>query len=327
MRKFVEYDDGVTIRIWKSDTDPLDDVLFLMNESSEAEITEEWLENKLSWGRGGIAVIAYDETVPIGLVLFGSAPYVEFMRPTNVLLALYNYVSSEYRGRGVYNRLLTIFDEACKAEGFDLALVYPNHMARPAIKKNHWSALSPMQAYVHIPLSPRLGRMFTRVRRLWNSRNEEFVPIQSHGIDHSELDKFLNHPIESQRLQFAPSPAALKYRFNTLRGPGYHAIHGESVSAIVRVGWRGSISEVQFMAAFPSRISAKGWRELLRLIKASYAPDMVSRIESTRENNAAVSLVSGFLKLRQVTIPFWKSYQGRPALDDPILAGIDIHTW
>lgn len=327
MQESVEYDDGITIKVWKSQSDPFDDVLYLMNQTKSNKVTEQWLENKLAWGRGGIATIAYDGDFPIGLVLFGSAPYVESNRTATVLLALYNYVASNYRGRGIYSRLLAVLDKACEAASFDLALIYPNHMARPGVRNSGWSPLASMQAYVHIPLTWRPNVNIARLRKLAKSRSEEFIPIKAEGLDPEDFNLMASRSKETERLHFAQTPAALAYRFNALRGSGYQAIHGEDASAIVRLGWRGSIFEVQFMVTSPNQLVPKEWRELLRVAKKSFHPDMLSKLESNSNAKSVTALSSGFVKLSPVTIPFWKSFQKRSSLNEPILAGIDIHTW
>lgn len=327
MRTSVKYDDGLVIRVWKSQTDPLDDVLFLMNQSKSLKVTEQWLANKLAWGRGGIATVAYNGDLPIGMVLFGAAPYFQSNRPVEVFLSLYNYVTSDYRRRGIYNRLLTVMDQALEAEFVEMAFTYPNLMARPGVRKNDWASLAPMQAYVHIPVTWRFGSMPARIRKFRDSRGADFTPVAGEGLNSEDLKLISDRSVESQALHFAQSPAALEYRFNFLRGPGYQAIHGESVSAVVRVGWRGSISEVQFMTTSPKRIASKDWRELVRLVKTSFGPDMISRIESGGNTASVAALTAGFMRLRSITIPFCKSFQKRSVLEAPNLTGIDLHLW
>lgn len=46
MRHFVDYEDGIVITVWKSETDPFEEILPIMNEAHDFDITAEGLENK-----------------------------------------------------------------------------------------------------------------------------------------------------------------------------------------------------------------------------------------------------------------------------------------
>lgn len=327
MRHFVDYEDGIVITVWKSETDPFEEILPIMNEAHDFDITVEWLENKLSWGRGGIATIAWDNGSPIGIALLGAAPYVRCNQPAEILLSQVNFVANEYRHRGVYRRLLGALNEACKAENFDLALTYPNHKSRPGFVNAGWKAFAPMQAYVRIPLSWNIITVLTRTGKMIVNRRAAFEPSQSDGLGPRDFALMASRSEDSRELQYSQSEVALLHRFNRLRGPWYHAIHGDNASAIVRVGRRGTVSEVQFLTTIPRKVDSNDLRELLRLVQRRFEPDMITRIESRVESNRRRIFASGFIRLRQITIPFWRSFQGKENVSAPILSGIDLHRW
>jgi GNAT superfamily N-acetyltransferase len=323
----MNYVDGVEIRVWRSTTDSPDDILALMNETREIKLTREWLANKLSWGQGGIATVAYSNGSPVGVALLGFAPYLVAQQPTDILLSLYNYVSSDFRGRGIYARLLHRLNEVCTSLGFDLAFTYPNDLSRPGFINAGWKALPSMQAYIRVPWSWNARTMLKRLARLVRNRSEDFVVDRGDGIDDQDFEILAERSEPSSLLEFSQSAAALRYRLNAERGSGYSVVHDENASAVVRSGQRGSVSEVQFMATFPRHISPGAWRSLIRNVQDRFAPDLISHIESTDDTRRLAKVKSGLLRLRTITTPHWKSFQGRSLSNQPFLSGIDLHLW
>lgn len=321
-----EFSGEISFKIWKSNTDPVDDVVWILNKSHEINITVEWLKHKLSWGPGGMAAMAYAEGRPVGIALLGVAPYVCDGIQFPLWLSLDNYVMPKYRGRGIYTRLLSLLDEACEEEGVQWAITFPNGNSRPGFKKAGWIEMKPMWAYINIPISLNPFVMVSRFRSVSRAQSEDFVPIEQATVGKNKLTELLVFARDDRFFKFEESLDALQYRFHRLRGVGYSAIRTNDGGAIVRVGNRGPLVEVQFLTTFPRDMPNVTWRKLVKVATTEFGPDVISRI-SNENSSQTRALLTGFIRVKRVTTPFMKNFQQRKSLPEPVLSGIDLHLW
>lgn len=315
------------IRTWFSQTDLADDVLAVMSQSHRRTITRGWLEAKLSWGLGGVAALAYDGERPVGLVLFGAAPYEWDGEAIQALLSYDTFVDENYRGRGLFRQLLRRAEEACEEVGAQLLLNFPNGASRPGFEKAGWKACLPLRSFVHPSMRGSLPSQADRARRLMKGLRLPFVPIYDAAVILGDLDLMEEFEGDRSGVRFSLSAAALKYRFSPERGTGYATVLGDGVGAIVRRGDRGHVSEAQIMATTPRNLSARQSREVVRLIEAKFEPDLVSDLRGTESNSPFQALSAGYVSPTRVTTAYRKitrPYKGELATT---LSGIDIHTW
>lgn len=315
------------IRIWRSVSDPPDEIIAIMAESHGTTIDKSWLAAKCSWGHGAVASIAYDGSRPIGIVLFGGAPYLINGRPAPIAVSFETYVSSKYRGRGVFMHLLKSAENACRDAGYAALLNFPNDSSRPGFIKAGWSSLGATRPYIHLVG----GRCFVG-KRAWSQSfaknyKKGFVPSSVGPIDPASMRKFSALATERPGLTFDLSVRALEHRVSELRGRGYSIFLHAGTGAVVRVGLRGTIREVQILAFGPRTISPSATRRLVRHIVREHRPRLVSHIESATGRGVGTLLLSGFLPLNSRTTPFFKPLQEVLMPQDVVLSGIDIHTW
>lgn len=313
----------VDIRLWDSRTDAFDDVVALMRQSHEIDVSEEWLATKLSWGDGGIAAVAYAGDRPVGLALVGYAPYRRGGREASVMWSLDNFVVEDYRGRGIYHQLLSRLTAAIDESAAGAVLTFPNSRSRPGFEKAGWVPMSPMWAYAR----PIIGiNPVTNARRLKNlatSMSRPFELIDTAGLARVDVEFLAQHAGHNPGLAFDASAAALEWRFDSRRGRGYEALILEESGAVVRLGRRGPLREVQIMATFPRVLSGRGMRRLLAAVTRKYRPDLITVI-GNRELTSRQALAVGLWRLKKVTTPLLRP---RAVDETAVLSGIDLHLW
>lgn len=319
--------DDTIIRTWRSVSQPLDDLLLIMSQSHGRAVSRDWLAQKLSWGLGGVAALAYDQGAPVGVVLFGASPYEIDGVSTKVALSFDTYVSPTQRGKGLFSRLLKAAEAECRAAGFSLLLNFPNDASRPGFEKNGWTPLVPTRPFVHVTLSGGVAKVAARLNRLRRDRNEPFVPAASQHLDDETVDLLVSHVQSAPGLAFSPAKPSLQYRFHARRGDGYSGLVTGNVRAVVRVGTRGQLDEAQVLVTHPRRLSATQSRALLKKISSVYAPDLITYLESSTERSVFAVSRGGYLPLNSRTTPYFKELEPGCMPSTFTLSGIDIHTW
>jgi GNAT superfamily N-acetyltransferase len=320
--------DTPIIRTWRSaDSQPLDDLLVIMSQSHGRAVSHDWLAQKLSWGLGGVAALAYDQGEPVGVVLFGASPYEIEGVSTRVALSFDTYVSPIQRGRGLFSRLLNAAEAECRAAGFSLLLNFPNDASRPGFEKNGWTALNPTHPFVHVPSGGGLAKMSARLRRLRRDRNSPFVPDASHYLDDDATFFLLPRTESSPGLAYSLSESSLRYRFHARRGDGYVGLSTGNVQAVVRVGSRGQLREAQVLVTYPRRLAPVESRDLLKEISSVHSPDLITHLESSTERGVLAVARGGFFPLNTRTTPYFKELVPGCMPSACTLSGIDIHTW
>lgn len=317
----------IEVRPWFSDREPLDDVLGLMRQSHHRDISRDWLSIKLSWGLGGVGALAYDQGKPVGLVLFGAAPYEYQGDHVDVMLSYDTFVDARYRGQGLFTRLLRTAEDACRSVGVALLLNFPNDASRPGFARAGWLSLPPMRSFVNLNGQGALRALTSRIKAVMNSRNEPFVPVSTGPLEATLIESLSAFRPTDGGLQFSLSSAGLRYRFDPLRGNGYDGLLTGDSGAIFRSGTRGEARELQLMTTFPRRMVPRQSRRLLHGLRERYAPDLISDLRSEPSGNPLHLMRDGFIGLTLVTTPYFKTLNGEIELQAPALNGIDIHTW
>lgn len=316
-------DHPVDIRLWDSRTDAFDDVVALMRQSHDVEVSEEWVATKLSWADGGIGAIAYADDRPVGLALLGHAPYRSGDRAASIMWSLDNFVIEQYRGQGIYHRLLCHLTAAIDESDVEAVLTFPNSRSRPGFEKAGWVPLSPMWAYAR----PVIGfNPVTNARRLKNlatSMGRQFELIDTAGVARADIEFLAHHAGETPGLAFDTRVTALAWRFDSQRGQGYEAVTLADSGAVVRLGRRGPLLEVQILATFPRVLSGRGIRRVLAAVTSKYRPDLITML-TNKKLTPGQTLAVGMWRLKLVTTPLLRPH----SVDDmAILSGIDLHLW
>lgn len=319
--------DNVEIRIWRSKDDPNDDLVLLMNASHLFEVTNEWLNHKMAWGTGGLAAVAYYEDRPIGLALLGCAPYCLAGQPTRLMWSLDNFVLEEFRGRGVYRKLLESLVQAANEEGTEWILTFPNSQSQPGFEHAGWKPLAPMWAHVRPVLTGGPFQKIRKVQKLIKSIRLPFKASPALSLSYADFDELApNKPLEKEHLEFDSSSPALWWRFHPKRGTGYHVIRTDSYKAVVRLGYRGVLQEVQILATFPRHLDYLSMRKLIATIRETHDVDLITRI-SNEQLSMIQTLRTGFWKLKKITTPMLWNSRGLESQANPTLSGIDLHLW
>lgn len=313
----------VDIRHWDSRTDSFDDVVALMRQSHEIKVSEEWLATKLSWADGGMGAIAYADDRPVGLALLGHAPYRCGDRVASVMWSLDNFVIEQCRGQGIYHRLLAHLTAAIDESDVGAILTFPNSRSRPGFEKAGWVPLPPMWAYVRPVIGFNPVTNARRVKDIATSMTRPFELISSAGVARADIDFLAHHAGETPGLAFDTGATALEWRFNSRRGRGYEAVTLTDSGAVVRLGQRGPLLEVQVLATFPRVLPGHGMRRLLATVTRKYRPDLITML-SNKELTPRQASAVGLWRLKKVTTPLLRPH----SVDDTaILSGIDLHLW
>lgn len=316
----------VKIRKWKSDDGEINDLLTIMSESHRREVEETWLRQKLSWGRGGVGALAYSADVPVGIVLFGAAPYEVDGHPLDVALSFDTFVHPDYRGQGLFQRLLSTAEEGCRESGFQLLLNFPNEASRPGFAKAGWKPLAPMRPFLHLS-HRRPTQVFRRYAATVKDYRAPFRPISTPPVDYASLRGLKQLENAQTGLRFSVSEESLKYRLDERRGYGYDAITTDDFGAIVRRGKRGSLNETQVLVTSPRELSHGQSRDLLRRIDTEFRSDLVSQLLHSGMAPLLPMALSGYVALNSRTTAYYKELATEAMPEKVRISGIDIHTW
>lgn len=318
--------DELRIEPWVSGESRSADLVAVLTQSHGIAPREAWLQAKFTRATHPVvAALAFHEDRVVGIVAFGLNEYTSGTGRHLVAISYDTFVSSEFRGRGLFMELLATAEQLATEAGAESFLNFPNSNSRRGFANAGWRPLSPLYPFVS-PTWRLLSQSGGRLNVLRDLRSHPFIPadLSAHAL---EIGGKLDLHELGGPLSFRATEENLASRFARDRGTGYATLQVGKTPVVVRVGTRGSTSEVQIMHPTKLLQARHSIRAARQTILRMFEPEVVSFVCSTHTPSALLgrSTTAGFLRMPASSVPYFKGDES--LVESYCLSGVDVHTW
>ena len=184
--------------------------------------------------------------------------------------AFETFVHPAYQGKGLFVKLISAVEEACKEENLQFITTFPNKNSFRGYEKMGHTPQFVMQCKLLI-LHP------FRILRNFRSLRKSFVPnettSQLHSITSKEIPLF-----NDSKIRHIWTKEYLKWRFEGLSKSEYIVQDTQCYFAIARVGYRDKIKECQiiYIERYDNGDIKQAFRDFCKYIRHQVAPDMIT---------------------------------------------------
>lgn len=249
--------------------DLLENAAFIHNRKQDSI---EWLKWKYFGSPYGdcIVVLAYSKSGKLaGEISFGK---YEFVQETKVVKAMYSYqtmVHPDFQKMGLFTSLTKIAIEIGTEQGIDIIFNFPNQNSyKPFLKLNfipvnglkYWVAPGNLKMFMR-EFSPLAIKKPFQVNRIGSYSNEVLDKFE-------RLARNVKVPVAKDKLYPNRTYEFLKWRYFTYPMHEYAIVESTKGWAIVRLGVRGGIKEVQIMELFAfNNLNGRCLRSVVKAIR------------------------------------------------------------
>tara|TARA_B100000809_G_scaffold226092_1_gene237514 strand:+ start:2969 stop:3958 length:990 start_codon:yes stop_codon:yes gene_type:complete len=222
-----------------------------------------------------ICLLALKNNDIAGEVTFGKYEYLLNGVTIKCLISYQTMVHPRHQKKGLFSKLTKEILEIAKAENIDLIFNFPNKESYIPFNRLNFTPINNLKNYITITNKINFIKAPLSLKKSFSAN-----PIK-------RIDKTNNSVFESLRDTITPllikdtlTPNRtydfLKWRYFTHPLYDYKIIKSELGWAIVRIGMRGKLNEVQLMEIFPSKLyDTKFIRGIKKEIKRTLNPDIL----------------------------------------------------
>ena len=207
-----------------------------------------------------ITVIAIsEEEQVIGAVAYGLHSWKSKFNEISIAMAFENFVHPDYRRKGIFMNLKNLIFEELNTMDIDVFVSFPNDMSKPSFLKLNWEL-------VELPVYYLQVKSFVNVLKNFSHLKKGFIPDPSDGKKIQLInDNSILVPELNDLIFFNINHDYLQWRFNGSSINKYSSVISDNVTAIFRIGSRGSLKEAQLLYHFSSN---KEYKMNNRIIKS-----------------------------------------------------------
>jgi len=240
-------------------------------------VSEDWFRWKFSESPYGPSIVviglAGDEIA--GMVAFGRQEVLLGNSVLSAALSYETFVVPEFRGEGLFSRLLEEAMREMRRSGVEVAFNFPNAASLRGFVKQGWQQIDSVPLLVKPTNAIRMAR--------WGShllRRQRFIPTRGTSDNSIALPPRLRNPspLPSARA-LTPHRTAeyLRWRLSARSGLDYRVYDVGDCAAVVRVGQRGKLREAQLLDLVADAAGDHtAIQRMVKTIKDSVRPDFMS---------------------------------------------------
>lgn len=313
------------LRIWKYGEDDNKIASFLHSASVAHNIPQKseawfhWKFEKSPYGKSIIAC-AFEGGEVVGCVALGRGLMQYNGKSLKCALSYETFVHPSCQGKGLFKKLISLAEDACRREGIDILYNFPNSNSLPGFKKMGWKHIP---KYIEYKIS--LQKPF-RCLSNYKSIVSPFQPIDTNN----GITPTINCDAQDTQQDFLLSTWSREYihwRFFELPHSQYIYLNENNIFAIARVGYRGKLKECQILhIAHDSSVTYKyATRVFCKHLKRVENPDLISICCSKK--SFISKCTKAFIKVPTNANFTYKILNDKIAIDDFVISGIDFHTY
>jgi GNAT superfamily N-acetyltransferase len=222
-----------------------------------------------------ICLLALKDNEIAGEVTFGKYEFLLNGVTQKCLISYQTMVHPQHQKKGLFSKLTKEILNIAEAEGIDLIFNFPNKASYTPFLRLNFIPINHLKNYISITNKLNFVKSPLSIKKPFFANSiEEFNKL--------ELESFENLKETIQPLQIKENLvpnrtyAFLKWRYFTRPLYDYRIIKSEAGWAIVRLGMRGKLNEVQIMEIFPKeKHTASFLRSIKKEIQHTISPDII----------------------------------------------------
>lgn len=265
------------IRLWEYGNDDKFIESFLNSASlahKQPIKTKEWFKWKFECNPYGKAILAcaFDQETVAGCVALGLGIASYRGKTIKCALSYETFVNPSYQGKGLFKKLISLAEDACKKNEVDYLYNFPNSNSLPGFKHMGWN---------HIPNEIEYRIKIVKPFNLivnYKSLKKGFVADKNINSDNQLMYDIVSPPINSEVVTPIWTQEYIKWRFLELPHSRYVIYNDLSYIGIARVGYRGKIKECQILLIQCNETQSqyKHTSSFIKYLKKVEAPTIIS---------------------------------------------------
>ena len=232
--------------------------------------TEDWFFWKFRDNPFGETILACAEENRkiVGCVAYGMQPFLLNEGKFKGILSFETFVHPKFQGLGVFSKLIKLAEEEATKLGVDFMLNFPNSNSLRGFLKSSWQKLDSPEYWIK---TKNIFKTFLNITDL----KKAFQPDPSNLLS-LETPESYTQSSKTDRLSSVINLDYLNWRFFSHPVAHYDIIDTNEFYAILRVGRRGKLREVQLLFINPKQGQSIKIKKFLRTCKAKVNYDIIS---------------------------------------------------
>lgn len=232
--------------------------------------TEDWFLWKFRDNPFGETILACAEEDGkiVGCVAYGMQDFMIKNVIYKGVLSFETFVHPEFQGLGVFSKLIKLAEEETTKLGVDFMLNFPNNNSLRGFLKSNWQKLDSPEYWIKLN---NILKSFINIKYL----KQAFQPEPS-NLSSLVTPKSFTQNLNTQNLSSVINLDYLKWRFFSHPVAHYEVIDTDEFYAILRMGRRGKLREVQVLFVNLKQEQKTKIKNFLKVCKRKVDYDIIS---------------------------------------------------